>query len=101
MKRSNNTPDVPSQNKYIVAFNTNEGYPDSWFAAFDDSDPSRQMFTRTEAIKVKTRLLRKCSSQGKPILASVVRVTHKQVTINPRTKYVRIKAGVLSFTKGE
>jgi len=77
-----------SRNKYVVAFNTNEGYPDSWFAAFDSK--LNQLFTHAEAKKLRNFLKARPSSNETPIQAMILHDDHPQVVINPRTNYVRI-----------
>ena len=87
MRRLLSTWKTWTMSKYVVAFNTNEGYLDSWFAAFDGNT---QIFTKKKAEAVKKKLEEAPTSTDAPILAMILPINHPRVIINPRTNYVRV-----------
>lgn len=72
---------------FVVAYNTNTGFPNSWFCAFNEH--GSQIMSREFAEKVADELAN-CSVQDKNPKCKILRFDNARVKTNPRSGYVRI-----------
>jgi len=90
---------------YVVVLNTGEApVEESLFAACGNrEDPVKQVFSKTEAYEVAHSLdgvgSKNVRDEERPMSAWVLPLSHKCVSVNERTGYVRINAAL--FNGGE
>ena len=84
---------------YVVVLNTGEApVSESLFAACGHGEPAKQVFGKTEAHRVAHSLdgigSKNVREDERPMSAWVVPLSHKCVSVNERTGYVRINAAL-------